>query len=188
MTTGRRFRSSDLELFPDDNKRYEIIDGELYVTKAPHGWHQMVCTRLGGWIDVWDEETGAGIVLGAPGVIFGDEDDVIPDLVWVSTRRFGAIFGSDGHFHAAPDVVVEVLSPGARNQQRDKEIKLALYSRRGVFEYWIVDWQLRSIEVYRRDNAQLHLAGTLYETDNLESPLLPGFSRPVASLFRGITD
>jgi len=186
MTTGRRFRSSDLELLPDDNKRYEIIDGELYVTKAPHGWHQMVCARLGSWLVVWSDEGTRGFVFQAPGVIFSEDNDVIPDIAWVSHQRLSGIMEADGHFHAAPDLVVEVLSPGTANQHRDKQIKLDLYSRRGVFEYWIVDWQLRRIELYRRENAQLHLAGTLYEADVLESPLLPGFARPVASLFSGI--
>ena len=61
----------------------------------------------------------------------------------------------------APELIVEVLSPGDQNEQRDREVKLKLYSRYGVQEYWIVNWQLRSIDVYRRDEAQLQRVSTL---------------------------
>jgi Uma2 family endonuclease len=72
------------------------------------------------------------------------------------------------------------------NERRDREAKLQLYSRRGVAEYWIVNWMLRYIDVYRRDQMQLHHVATLQESDRLESPLLPGFSCTVASLFERI--
>ena len=78
---------------------------------------------------------------------------------------------------------MEVISPGLANQQRDRQTKLKLYSRRGVREYWIVDWQQPQVEVYRRTEAELTLVATLYRTDILQSPLLPGFSCQVAALF-----
>jgi Uma2 family endonuclease len=94
----------------------------------------------------------------------------------------------DGKLHGPPELVVEVLSPGARNEQRDKDAKLKLYSRRGVDEYWILDGQQRRAEVFRRDAddpAILRLAAALGEDDVLESPLLPGFAVRVGELFLG---
>jgi len=88
--------------------------------------------------------------------------------------------------HAAPELVVEVLSPGTANERRDRKAKLKLYSVRGVSEYWIIDWRTRQLEVYRRDQAQLQLVATLFEADTLNSPLLPGFVCTVASLFERI--
>ena len=88
-----------------------------------------------------------------------------------------------GHFVAAPELVVEVLSPGSRNERRDRELKLKLYSRQGVREYWIVDWQRREVQVYRREDAALRLVATLASDDTLASPLLPGFACPVADLW-----
>jgi Uma2 family endonuclease len=85
--------------------------------------------------------------------------------------------------HDAPELAIEVLSPGEKNERRDREIKLRLYSRHGVLEYWVVDWQKRRIEVYRRQQAVLELAATLYEEDILMSPILPGFSCQVSELF-----
>jgi Uma2 family endonuclease len=83
-------------------------------------------------------------------------------------------------------LIVEVLSPGSANEKRDREAKLKLYSRRGVHEYWIADWRRRQIEVFRREDTQLKLNATLAESDTLTTPLLSGFTCPVASLFAGI--
>jgi Uma2 family endonuclease len=80
--------------------------------------------------------------------------------------------------------MVEVLSPGEQNEQRDKEIKLKLYSRYGIQEYWIVNWQQQTLAIYRRIDAQLQLVATLITGDTLTSPLSPGFSTPVAQIFR----
>jgi Uma2 family endonuclease len=183
MTQSLRWTSADLELLPDDGKRYEIIDGELYVSKQPHFYHQVVCMDLGAPLQRWSRQTGAGVVTGAPGVIFADDDDVAPDLAWVSTARLGAVLASDGKLHAAPDLVVEVLSPGSSNERRDREAKLKLYSRRGVREYWIVNWQRRQVEVFRRVDAALQMHTTLLDGDILESPLLVGFVLPIEELF-----
>src|SRR5439155_24907213 len=98
---------------------------------------------------------GHGTVVAAPGVIFDAENAVAPDLVWVSTDRLAAILGDDGKLHDAPDLAVEVLSPGSSNSRRDREVKLRLYSVRGVREYWIVDWPAKSVQVYRHTNGAL---------------------------------
>jgi Uma2 family endonuclease len=183
MTQSLRWTSADLELLPDDGKRYEIIDGELYVSKQPHWYHQLVCSELTIPLGNWSHETGAGLVIGAPGVIFADDDDVAPDLVWISRERFAMALEPDGKFHAAPDIAVEVLSPGSTNERRDREAKLKLYSRRGVREYWIADWQRRQIEVFRREDTGLELVATLLEGDTLRSTLLPGFALSLSDLF-----
>lgn len=186
MTTEARWTSSDLAGFPDaDGRRYEIIGGELYVSKQPHWHHQFASNRLGRFLDEWIDAGGNGVVLPAPGLIFADDDDVAPDLVWYSPERFAAADRGDGHLYAAPELAIEILSPGQRNEARDREDKRDLYSRRGVQEYWIVDWRTRQAEVYRREQAVLRLAATLYAADSLESPLLPGFVCPVARLFAG---
>jgi Uma2 family endonuclease len=80
----------------------------------------------------------------------------------------------------------EVLSPGVENERRDRELKLKLYSRRNATEYWIVNWQERTLEFYRRENAELKLIKTLDETNVLDTPLLPGFSCKVGELFTSV--
>ena len=183
MTQSLRWTSGDLELLPDDGKRYEIVDGELYVSKQPHWYHQLVGFDLGVALDRWSRETGGGMVNIAPGVVFADDDDVAPDLVWISRERLATALATDGKLHTAPDLVVEVLSPGLTDERRDREAKLKLYARRGVQEYWIVDWQRRQIAVFRRMATVLQLTATLLDGDTLESPHLPGFSWPVSEVF-----
>jgi Uma2 family endonuclease len=185
MTTPSvRWTSADLEALPDDGQRYEIIAGELYVSKQPEWHHQLACTRIGAVLHAWSQQTGAGAANSAPGVIFADDDDVASDVVWVSAARLATILRDDGHLHGAPELVVEVLSPGSANERRDREAKLNLYSRRGVDEYWIVDWRAHTVEIFRRDGPALAPAGMLSGEATLTSPLLPGF----AALLREIVE
>jgi Uma2 family endonuclease len=174
--------SADLELMPDNGNRYEIIDGELYVTRAPHNKHQKTCGRFFTVLDNWSRATKLGEAEIGAGLIFGDNDDVIPDVLWMSKEKYAALIDDTGHFRGAPDLVIEVLSAGADNEKRDREIKLKLYSSHGVLEYWIADWRAKQIQVYRRENGLLKLAMTLFATDTLTSPLLPEFSCLISHL------
>jgi Uma2 family endonuclease len=185
QTTDERIRwtTADLELLPDNGNRYEIIDGELFVTRAPHWRHQKTCMRIGAALDAWSQSTGLGEPGITPGVIFSETDSVIPDVVWASNERLAELLDDAGHLTAAPELIVEVLSAGADNERRDREAKLKLYSARGVQEYWIVNWRLQQIEVYRRERATLKLIATLFANDELTSPLLPNFSYSVAQIF-----
>ena len=108
----------------------------------------------------------------------------MPDVVWISYERYATALQADGKFHSSPELIIEVLSPGSENARRDRELKLKLYSRRNAKEYWIVNWQERTLEVYQRENAELKLVKTLDETNVLDTPLLPGFSCKVGDLFK----
>ncbi len=87
---------------------------------------------------------------------------MIPDVVWISHGRLAAGVDEEGHFTIAPELIIEVLSPGTQNERRDRETKLKLYAERGVREYWILDWRTQQLEVYRRQEAFLRLALTLF--------------------------
>jgi Uma2 family endonuclease len=134
----------------------------------------------------WNDRVGAGTVGVAPGIIFAEDEAVAPDAVWISKERLHTALDDDRKLHAAPELVVEVLSPGAKNVRRDRQVKLEAYSRRGVDEYWILDWLRRQVEVYRRERTALRLVATLRPPDVLESPLLAGLSVPVARLFTAL--
>lgn len=108
---------------------------------------------------------------------------MIPDVVWASHARLQRLLDEARHLTAAPELVVEVLSAGQANERRDRESKLKLYSVRGVLEYWIVNFQEPGVEIYRRQNAALQLATTLYPQDELTSPILPGFNCLVSKFF-----
>jgi Uma2 family endonuclease len=175
--------SADLELLSDNGKRYEIINGELYVTRAPHNKHQKTCGRFFTVLDIWSRATQLGETELGAGLIFGDNDDVIPDVIWMTKDKYTALIDDTGHFRGAPDLVIEVLSAGTENEKRDREVKLKLYSSRGVLEYWIADWRAKQIQVYRRENGILKLAMTLFASDTLTSPLLPEFSCLISQIF-----
>ena len=175
--------SADLELLPDSLNRYEIIDGELYMTRPPHWRHQKTIGKITILLGNWSAQTQLGMVIISPGLVFRDTDDVIPDLVWISPERLNNCIDEAGHLTDAPELVVEVLSNTPADVRRDKESKLKLYSNQGVREYWIVDWRLEKIEIYRRDRGKLQLIETLMDDDEITSNLLPGFSRHINSFF-----
>jgi Uma2 family endonuclease len=184
MSVSRRWTVADLEqIEPKETERYEIIDGELIVTHAPSWGHQSVCGQFVRFLGEWSDHSIAGVVVTAPGVIFSPENAVVPDVVWISFERLRRGTDRAGHFVLAPELAIEVLSPGLDNERRDRQTKLALYSREGVDEYWIVDWQRRMVEVYRLAGTGLELVQLLGGDDLLESPLLAGFRVPISRLW-----
>jgi Uma2 family endonuclease len=184
MSVQRRYTSSDLDLLPDvEGTRYEIIDGELHVSKQPSLEHQYACGVLVGALHSWSRISRTGRAYTAPGLVFADDDDVVPDVIWINHERLAVGRDASGHLRVGPDLAVEVLSPGSANRRRDRELKLRLYSRRGVDEYWIVDWRQKQVQIYRRSGRELRLISTLGDQDSLSSPLLPGFNFPVLDLW-----
>ena len=148
MATAR-ITWQDTLLMPEDGKRYEAIDGELYVTAAPFRQHQRVSANLSAALRALLDESGLGWVYHAPiGVEFPEtEEGVQPDIVFVSRQR-ARVLVEEG-IRGAPDLVIEILSPSTAN--RDRMIKKKLYERQGVSQYWIVDADDGSVEVWDFD-------------------------------------
>ena len=178
-----KWQTSDLELLPENCDRYEIIEGELYMTRAPHWQHQKTIGKINKFLDIWSTEKKLGETIINPGIIFSDEDNVIPDLIWISNERLTNSIDKSGHLTNAPELIVEVLSTQINDIKRDKETKLKLYSNRGVREYWIVDWRLKEVEIYRRFQGKLTFINTLIHDDIITSDLLPDFSCQVSEFF-----
>ncbi|MEM8544963.1 MAG: Uma2 family endonuclease [Cyanobacteria bacterium P01_H01_bin.119] len=185
VTQPLRWTVDDIKFMPDDGgwKRYEIIDGDLFLTRAPHIRHQGAGGNIHFELEAWSRQTQLGKPFQTPGVIFSPTDAVIPDVVWISQDQLANGLDAAGHLTVAPELIVEILSPGEQNEQRDKEFKLKLYSMHGVQEYWIVNWQLETLAVYRREAAQLQLVSTLMVGNCLTSPLLPDLRLPIARVF-----
>src|SRR5437870_3142198 len=102
MSTTTRWTSADLEEMPDDGRRYEIIDGELYVSSPNHFRHQVACGEILVALERWGDETGIGHAVFAPGLIFSDYEDVAPDVVWISNERLAVGLDENGHLRIAP--------------------------------------------------------------------------------------
>lgn len=172
----------DLEGLPQDGNRYELIEGELYVSTAPELIHQRAIGNMYFALKSFLMKNPIGEILYGPGVILSDYDGVIPDLVYLSNERRDQI-ATGARIYGAPNLVIEVLSPGTHNMERDRKVKLKLYNKYGIDEYWVVDTRTRAIEVYRREAGTLRFFTTFVSDEIVTSPLLPDFGCGVASLF-----
>jgi Uma2 family endonuclease len=170
---------ADLDAMPEDGNRYELIEGELFVSCAPNLLHQGILRDLIIIFGAYLAKHPVGQIYPGPGVIFSDFSGVIPDLVFISNERLKQI-ATGARIQGTPELIIEILSPGAENERRDRHAKRQLYRKYGVKEYWVVNAQRREIEVYR--TARLRLVATLGMKDELTSPLLPGFRCPVKAI------
>ena len=174
-----RYTYSDYLRLPED-KRYEILDGELHMVAAPGTKHQRVALNLKVVLYQYAKRTGVGTVYDAPcDVILSDENIVQPDILFVQRER-SAIIG-EANLQGAPDLVVEVLSPGTR--VKDLGIKRKTYAGFGVKEYWIVDPEAETVDVLVWSESGYTRAGVFANADRLSSPLLPDLNLPVTEIF-----
>ena len=173
----------DLDATPEDGNRYEVIEGELFVSRAPGVPHQRVLKNFVVNFGIYLIDNPIGEVIPTPGLIFGKYSGVIPDIVFYTHERASEIISGE-RLVAAPELVIEILSRGRENLARDRIVKRQLYAKYSVAEYWIVDAENRAIEVYRLQNGTLELAVIFRYEDEITTPLLPGFKCSVARIFR----
>ena len=167
-------------LLPEDRNRYELIDGELFVTPAPTPKHQKIVGALFVQLSSYVSQNSLGEVYVAPVDVLLDQYTVIqPDVLFIRRKRLGIV--KEGAIEAAPDLVVEVLSPSSF--YKDLRRKMAAYAQFGVQEYWIVDPETQTIELYQRVGEGLQLARKFTSQETFESPLLVGFQLAVGSIF-----
>jgi len=146
MTSRITLTYEDYAALPDDGKRYELHEGELSVTPAPGTRHQQILVSLTVPLAPYVKARGLGTLLIAPlDCIMSDITVVQPDLLYVddSRRQIVSARGVEG----GPTLAVEILSPSTT--QIDRRRKMGLYAKHGVTWYWIVDADVRVIEVYR---------------------------------------
>lgn len=157
---------SDLRLLPEDRNRYEVIDGELFVTPSPTTTHQKVSKRIQLAFMLQVENAGTGVVFNAPlDVIFSDTRVVQPDLLVVAAHRRWII--TERGIEKAPDLVVEILSPSTCTA--DREVKRKLYASQGVAELWLVDPETHVIEVLVQAELGYRLHGSFGPGTRVES-------------------
>jgi Uma2 family endonuclease len=173
---------ADLDACPDDNNRYELIEGELFVSRAPGIPHQRVLHNLEICLAEYLAQYPIGILVPGAGAVFSDYDAVIPDLVFVRNERWDTIVSND-RFVGPPDLVIEIISPGKQNRERDVLVKRQLYGKYGVTEYWIVDSQNRSVVVCRLQRQTLEEIAIVLGSDEITSSILPNFHVAVARIF-----
>ena len=181
---GVKLTYDDFVQFPDDGLRHELIDGEHYVTRSPNIRHQVISLQLTLLIGNWLEQNPIGRLFYAPlDVVFSKFDVVEPDLLYLSSARAADALTAL-HVRGVPELVVEIGSPGTR--KRDETIKRRLYERMGVAEYWVVDPEIDTTRVYRRegDGFARVIELSAEAGDVLTTPLLPGLEIPLSRMFR----
>ena len=180
VTTARPFTYEDYLLLPED-RRYEIIGGELFITPSPRPYHQIVSSNIQLALQLFIRERRLGTVLDAPcDVVLSETDVVQPDILFVSAARASTI--GEKYINAAPDMVVEILSPSTA--QRDQTLKAKIYEKYGVRELWIVSPEARTIEVLTNRESRFSRAAIYGFGDTLRSPLLPDFELSLEKIFR----
>ncbi|HWI53763.1 MAG TPA: Uma2 family endonuclease [Symbiobacteriaceae bacterium] len=170
-----RITYQDYLQLPDD-QRYEVLEGELRILPTPGMLHQRI---LGNLFCVMRPQWHGEVLFAPLDVILSEETVVQPDPLVVLQERL-SIMKPEG-VRGAPDLVVEVLSPGNAHYDRGK--KRRLYARYGVREYWIIDPQERTVEVTSLSGSVLETVSVVPEGGTLHSPLLPELTLAVADLF-----
>ncbi|MBE0688638.1 MAG: Uma2 family endonuclease [Anaerolineae bacterium] len=170
MIAQDKTRMSAAEFFdlPETNTPTELIEGELIVSPSPTSTHQRGSRRLTIYLN---ELIPNGELFFAPIDLYLDDDNVPqPDIVWVAEG--GRCRVTEKWLEGPPALIVEILSPGS--VRRDRDAKFALYERRGVSEYWIVDASEAFVEVYRHENGRYMRQGVYGAGEPFESAALGG--------------
>src|SRR3972149_8068185 len=174
-----RLTYEDYLTLPDE-KRYELIEGDLYMVPAPDFYHQIISRNIEFLLWGFIKKRNLGTVVHAlVDVVLTTEDVIQPDILYISNERRGIITGRN--VSGAPDLVIEILSPST--QERDKIVKRDLYATHGVKEYWIVDPLTKSVEVMSLSSDGFKLYGIFSKEDTLTSPLIDGLSIPLHEVF-----
>jgi len=176
------WRYDDYQRLPEDGKRYEIIEGVLYVANAPSLEHQFAAFKVAFHLELFVGSRSLGLVVPAPFEVHLSEFSrpVQPDVIYISAARqppFGVKI-----FEGAPDLIVEVVSPSSI--RLDRKTKFDAYEAAGVAEYWIVDTKTRSVEVYTLARGEYAVHGQYTGDEVIASALFPELQIKTSLLFQ----
>jgi Uma2 family endonuclease len=176
-----RWTYADYAALPDDGNRYEIIAGVLYMTPAPGTGHQSISARVVTFLVTHVEFAGLGRVFAAPVDVELAPDTVVqPDIVVVLSANLDRITPS--RIIGAPDLVVEILSPGTAGY--DRREKQDAYARAGVGEYWIVDPGAQTVELLTLEQGGYRSHGVFRGQARLPSSVVT-LPVPIERFFQG---
>jgi Uma2 family endonuclease len=175
-----RLTYRDFLRLPEDGQRHEIVSGVHWAVPSPNTSHQMAVGNLYFCLRQHLERCPGGVVMMSPfDVVLSMFDVVVPDLIYLSPARARGL--TSRNLRGAPDLAVEVVSPATR--RRDEGLKLRVYERFDVAEYWILDARAGTARLHRRRGSQLALAATLaLPSGAVETPLMPGLRVPLADV------
>jgi Uma2 family endonuclease len=175
----RKLEYSDLQVSPDDGRRFELVEGDLLVTPSPSPMHQRVSRRLQRQLEAFFHDHSIGEVFNAPvDVILTRHDVFVPDLLVVADPAHVTSRGIEG----PPLLVVEILSPST--QAVDRGVKARRYAELGVAHYWIVAPERKRVECYRLERGAFRAIADAEGDVTLGHPDWPGLIVDLAALWR----
>ena len=165
----------------DDDSQYELIGGKLILVPSPRTIHQRISRKLSGFIGGFVDKNNLGELLCAPtDVLLSETEKPQPDILFISKERLDII--TEMNIQGAPDLVVEILSPSTG--KNDRVEKSRMYYKHGVKEYWIVDPDHKTIEVFIPAEKSWNLFQSYDDEDILTSPLLTGLEIQLRDIFK----
>lgn len=168
---------------PEPASRLELAGGNLVREPRPAPLHARVVSTLVWLVEGSIRESGAGVVLVDAGFLLSREPDTVrgPDISFVSAERIPTDgYGHSGFWEMAPDLAIEVLSPG--NRASEMQEKVLDYLAAGSRQVWVVDPRLRSVTVHTPGGeARLLMGRAALEGGDV----LPGFRVELEELFPG---
>jgi Uma2 family endonuclease len=180
VATKTKLTYEDYEAFPDDGNRYEIIDGEVFVSPPPITAHQWTSAELTWLLGSYIRQHAIGRLFYAPFAVMLSPNDIFePDIVFISEDRMPLV--DDKGMRGAPDLCIEIASPSTRTY--DRTIKFERYARFGVTEYWIVDPDRKTVEVFVSENGVYAPLSIARGDDRISSQLFPHLDLHAGALF-----
>ncbi|MDR4503197.1 MAG: Uma2 family endonuclease [Candidatus Scalindua sp.] len=175
----KKYTYEDYVMMSDD-KRYELIEGELLMTPSPTTGHQRILRKLEFLLEKFVNEKNLGEIFFTPCDVYLDEGNVVqPDIMFISKERLNII--GEKNIQGAPCITIEIISKSSA--YRDMVQKKKLYAQFGVKEYWIVIPEDESIEIYLLDNTAYKLFKIYRDNDIIETPGLKGFNKRLKNIF-----
>jgi Uma2 family endonuclease len=162
-----------VRVFPADLKvKVEILNNKLIIMPAPSLIHQNISNDLSYEMTHFVKQNKLGKIFCAPTDVRFDDDNVEqPDIVFIAVTRYDIL--EEGYINGAPDIVVEIISPANKKQEREK--KHALYERAGVKEYWTVFPKKRAIKVETLEEGKFQTYSEGKKAGEIKSKILDGF-------------
>lgn len=172
------FTKEDYMALPE-NAPYELLNGKLHYMPSPFRKHQIVSMNLSAALHFHVKKNKLGQVLAAPmDVHFGKKNIVQPDIIFVSNNRKSIL---KKFVEGAPDFLVEILSYGTKD--KDFGEKKALYGKKGVLEYWVIDPDTETVEVFKKNKSVLISDKKYQQKDTIKSIIIKGFQMEVSDIF-----
>lgn len=178
-TTEKIYTYEDYRKLPE-GAPYQLIGGMLIITPSPSTYHQIISMKLGFLLVSFVQEKNLGLTLFAPIDVYLNETNTYqPDILFIAKDR-QAIIEPD-KINGAPDLVIEILSPSTAYYDLRKKFKV--YEKSGVKEYWIIDPEEQSVEVFTLQEGKFMIGQKAEKQGHIQSAIVEGFNVPIETIF-----